>query len=699
MRIKQLLFSFALIAMTSSIFAQINPINSPYNGNGLYPVTMDSIMNTTPADVLIFKPSSNLLGPYPTILFQPGANSSTPGPINKHTYDLYWRTVASYGYVVIIINNTSGGPNSTLFTNTHNWIKDSVNNNPNSKLHGYVDLTKFVVAGHSNGGMNATDIIINRPSEIAGIVYMASYANPGIFGFGAQNVGSYTGKVLMMCGNEDATTVPGAGTTNATAKTAYDTRFTSASCKTWVLLDSVGHGGFGDYVNTAQPVGTIGRAKATGSVRHFLVAWLQSQFNSNSTAFDNMNIAANRPWNTKEYLNTCGAGPTVCGDPYKIGHSVKTFTDPSRANRAIETHIYYPAATAGDDVAVGCPSESTTFPVIVFGHGASQTYLEYQYLKDGLVPQGYIVCMVNTETDTPPATGAHLRFAQDMKFVRDQMQTLGADAASIFNTKVMNKTAIMGHSMGGGCNYLAAAQWNGADCMINFAAAETRINSAIDTAHLVTIPSLVISGSDDCVAPADSNQIPLWCNLGTPQNQKYFVSIIGGNHCKFSESGQFGACTLAETLGGTCATATDPAIDGAAQKDAAIDLSLMFLNWKLKGVSSAGTKFADSLATSTRIRTTINCPVVGVGARKEAKISMFPNPAQDLVNIEVEGCASQTIDMAIRNIYGQVVANFIIDVNSDLYNTELNIHNLNSGTYFIEFNGKTNKLTQKLIVY
>lgn len=300
---RKLIASIFFLGSVILLNAQIDPLLSPYYGQGPYTVVMDSNMTTSP-DILIFRPSSSNDGPFPTLLFQPGANSGT-AYITKHSYDIYWQHLASYGYVIIIMNNTSGGPNTTLFKNMHNWIKTQVSAGGNW-LSEYIDLSRFVVAGHSNGGMNATDIIIDRPSEIDAIIYMASYPNPGILGIGAQNVSNYTGKVMLMCGDEDETSVPLAGSTNDVAETAYSTRFTNVACKTWVFFEGVGHGGFGDYNNPAQPVGTLGRDKVTASIRHFIVSFLNSQFQYDATAFDSFSQTALQPTSVFEFNNTCG---------------------------------------------------------------------------------------------------------------------------------------------------------------------------------------------------------------------------------------------------------------------------------------------------------------------------------------------------------------------------------------------------------
>ncbi len=301
---KKNLMTLSLVIWSMVAFNQINPLLSPYYQDGPYTVAMDSDMTATPNDLLFFRPSTSAGGPFPTILFQPGANGTGTSYINKHSYDIYWQHLASYGFVVIIINNTSGGPNSTLFTQTHDYIKTNVSNTSHW-MYNYVDLNRFIVAGHSNGGMNATDIIIDRPNEIKAIIYMASYPNPGIFGLGAQNVTDYNGKVLLMCGSEDETSAPLVGTTNDVASTAFQSRFTSASCKTWVYFNGVGHGGFGDYNNPSQPVGTVGRDSATASIRHYICSFLFSQFSGGSVSFLNFSQISLRPSTVGEFETSC----------------------------------------------------------------------------------------------------------------------------------------------------------------------------------------------------------------------------------------------------------------------------------------------------------------------------------------------------------------------------------------------------------
>ncbi|MCX6196443.1 MAG: hypothetical protein NTY55_07285 [Flavobacteriia bacterium] len=67
---------------------------------------------------------------------------------------------------------------------------------------------------------------------------------------------------------------------------------------------------------------------------------------------------------------------------YQIGHTTFTFNDPLRTGgfgsgggvgRQIQTEIYYPANTSGDNVSLA----SGRFPVITFGHGFAMAWSAY----------------------------------------------------------------------------------------------------------------------------------------------------------------------------------------------------------------------------------------------------------------------------------------------------------------------------------
>ena len=135
---------------------------------------------------------------------------------------------------------------------------------------------------------------------------------------------------------------------------------------------------------------------------------------------------------------------------HQVGHFNTTYQDPSRGNRNIETEVYYPATTAGDNT----PMASGQFPVIVFGHGFVMVWSAYQNLWEEIVPKGYIMVFPTTEMGL--FSTDHQEFGWDLQFLVTKIQDEGNNENSILFNLVDNNTALMGHSMGGGAALLAA---------------------------------------------------------------------------------------------------------------------------------------------------------------------------------------------------------------------------------------------------
>jgi dienelactone hydrolase len=281
----------------------------------------------------------------------------------------------------------------------------------------------------------------------------------------------------------------------------------------------------------------------------------------------------------------------VWAQPYNVGHIQLTYNDPARSNRAIQTELYYPATVAGEST----PMVNGQFPVIVFGHGFVMVWSAYSNIWDNLVPQGYILAFPRTEGNVSPN---HAEFGADLAFLVSKLQSEGAtNSNSIFYTHVNTKSAIMGHSMGGGSSFLAAANNSNITTMISFAAANTT-PSSIAAAQQVSVPSLVISGQNDCVAPPAQHQIPMYDSLASAC--KAYVEILGGGHCYFAET-NFN-CSFGE---GTCTP--NPTITRLEQQDAAQDFAGMWLAYYLKDDCAAWTNFQDSLQNSVRVASQFAC--------------------------------------------------------------------------------------------
>ena len=303
---------------------------------------------------------------------------------------------------------------------------------------------------------------------------------------------------------------------------------------------------------------------------------------------------------------------------YQVGHTTITFNDPARTGgfgsgggtgRQIQTEIYYPAATSGDNVTVA----SGQFPVITFGHGFAMSWDAYTNIWQHYVARGFILAFPRTEGGLIPGP-SHGDFGTDLKQVSDKMLALNSNANSIFNGKILQKAAIMGHSMGGGASFLAAANNTNIETVVGLAPAETN-PSAIAAAANVSVPALVFSGSSDGVTPPADHHIPIY--QGLTSSCKSFVSITGGAHCYYANT-NFN-CDFGEST-----SSTNISISRTEQQTAMYGILDPWLDFKLKGICESYAAFLlaidsqpgtnnESICPTLPIVSIINDPNQGIG--------------------------------------------------------------------------------------
>lgn len=442
---------------------------------------------------------------------------------------------------------------------------------------------------------------------------------------------------------------------------------------------------------------------------------------------------------------------------YAIGHMTKTFVDASRSNRNIQTEIYYPATSAGNNT----PASMGEYPVIVFGHGFVMTWDTYTNLWEEFVPRGYIMVFPRTEGNA--LSTDHQKFGWDLQYLVTEIQNEGNLGASILYNHVAPETALMGHSMGGGASFLAADSLcaNGntnLKTLVGLAPAESTTNgvSSIASAARVTVPSLILSGVQDGVTPPNDHHIPMYNALGS--TCKTILNVIGGGHCYFANSSF--TCDFGEST-----SSTGISISRAQQHAVTFDFVNLWLDYTLKGECNAFSEFQDSVSISTRVTNSQVCnitiPVIdnsvaqtatqltsnqnsaayqwldcnnnnapiinetnqtfspvasgiyavevtlngckdvsncisflsslGLSESNLSKINFSPNPSKELITIN----AIDGIDLNIKilDLNGKIIVEKDQIKNGD----ELNIENLNSGTYFISFSTENETLTKKLI--
>ena len=298
-----------------------------------------------------------------------------------------------------------------------------------------------------------------------------------------------------------------------------------------------------------------------------------------------------------------------CFSQYQIGHSTITFNDPSRSGgfgsgggpgRQIQTEIYYPSYTAGENTAV---ATFPNFPVIVFGHGFAMGWDAYANIWEHLAPQGYILAFVRTEGSLIPAP-SHGDFGADLALVAAKMLALNGTAGSPFNGKVKQKVVIMGHSMGGGATMLAAQNNASIAGIVGLAPAETN-PSAVSVCGNINVPALIFSGSNDGVTPPIDNHLPMYQGLAS--SCKSFVSITGGAHCYFANSNfncDFGESTSSQGI----------SITRAQQQQKTFQILDPWLNYVLNTDCYALADFQASLTNTAGTVNQTTCAQPGINA-------------------------------------------------------------------------------------
>ena len=459
--------------------------------------------------------------------------------------------------------------------------------------------------------------------------------------------------------------------------------------------------------------------------------------------------------------------------PFSKGRRVISFTDPARNARQVNTEVYYPANIPGNDVPVA--TGTGKFPVVVFGHGFVIPVSSYSWLADSLVKNGFIVAMPTTEGSLSPS---HDNFGKDLAFLCSAIPLLDADPSSFLYQRVIPKTAVAGHSMGGGCSFLAAAANPAIDAVFNFAAAETN-PSATAAASQVNKPALVYSGSGDCIV-APAVQQSMYNNL--TGSCKTYINVNNALHCQFANNN--GTCAFGQFTTGC----NSSSITAAITFDKVSYLLLPFLDYYLKGICIRGEDFQVAYSTITGVSKASNCsnfPSCGVlpvnlldfygtaagktvsliwnvatesnllhytvekssdgsnfkacmqetpqGSNtsykaidlypypsisyyrlkttdkdgsftysgivkvrtKESALAItgfFPNPVNDILNIEMFVSKKQMVTFRILNSQGQKLLNGSRNLSPGIFNDKLILNKLAKGSYFLTFNDQDGQL-------
>jgi len=339
---------------------------------------------------------------------------------------------------------------------------------------------------------------------------------------------------------------------------------------------------------------------------------------------------------------------------YLTGQKTITYTDPDRDDREIETYIYYPSLTGGTDADIAAGQ----FPAVIFGHGTSMGDPElYLYLLEALPTYGYIVLFPTTENDSPPMSAPdHEAFGLDLKFLNLKIKSENTNASSFFYNHVTERTAIMGHSLGGKGTLIAAANNTEVTTIVTLCAALADppapysggydvINNSIP---YITVPSLVVDAEFDCVVESDAGRHLTYELLNI--DCKTYVNINGGGHC-YMASHDGSSCETAEgTFGGNCSG--DFTITREEQNATVLDIILPYFGYYLLENEASYSEFLCYINTSDAVISERDCNLT------DAEISGV-DIFNDVEDISVVYGTDQTVatsqlaqQITIDDIYG-----------------------------------------------
>jgi len=280
---------------------------------------------------------------------------------------------------------------------------------------------------------------------------------------------------------------------------------------------------------------------------------------------------------------------------YSVGHVSVVMHDEERGNRKVTLEAYYPVCSGGQTGNDG-QERGEKFPVVFFAHGYQHPGDQYGNLTGMLVPEGYIMLNITTSDGPLPS---HRKYADDLRFLADAVPHLGEDPSSPLFGLVDTLFCLMGHSMGGGAMFHAAADNILIGAVIALTPYDTR-PSAIGAAGAVKVPTLVISGTNDCITPPEKHHLPMY--ESSAAQDKTYIQIKGGTHCSMGESSK---CIKAERLVGC-----EPGLTTDEQTAVLARYIVPWLDFFLKGKKEQGLTFNVTLASDEAVTWLQSRPLV-----------------------------------------------------------------------------------------
>ncbi len=167
--------------------------------------------------------------------------------------------------------------------------------------------------------------------------------------------------------------------------------------------------------------------------------------------------------------------------------------------------IYYPTSTS-----------EGTFGAVAISPGFTATQSSISWIGPRLASQGFVVITIDTITiyDQPASRGDQLRAA--LRYLTGSSSVRGRIDAS--------RLAVAGHSMGGGGSLEAAADQPTLQAAVPLAPWNTQ-----KTWSGLRVPTFIIGGESDSVAPVSSHSIPFYNSIPASA-EKAYMELDGASH-------------------------------------------------------------------------------------------------------------------------------------------------------------------------
>lgn len=212
---------------------------------------------------------------------------------------------------------------------------------------------------------------------------------------------------------------------------------------------------------------------------------------------------------------------------YQIGQYSQIFSVPGIPG---QLPVYFLFPSHGDALAQGL------FPLVIIAHGYFMTPQDYRYLAEALASRGYIVALpARRHSDTRIKIDF---YAKEVSYLQKAISNLNTDKRSRLYGHIATKTAVIGHSTGGGASLMAAASGGGNLSTVITLAALGVTNpivygtSPVSITNKVKMPTLVIDSEKDCITPTEEHAQALYEQL---PGEKQMVQIQQGDHCGFAD--------------------------------------------------------------------------------------------------------------------------------------------------------------------